>query len=213
MHDYDETMAGIFGEDDTLSGLSQNLLAEDRNGNQTETLRTPNTPSTTSASMSSLSANLIEKIVKKAQEPLREEIKGMRRDMAALTKKITSVENGMQNDRKQSREILTSVDQKKGNINTLLTQTGAITLKSRCFLNLDIDANMEAEHEILDTFFDEAKENGWLMSETAKRVKDIKVRFREERNVIKQQVKRNLPRILLILQSTMLLNSARRRVI
>ena len=57
---------------------------------------------------------------------------------------------------------------------------------------MDIDANMEAEHEILNTFFDEAKENAWLTSETAKSVKDIKVRFREERNVIKQQVKRKL---------------------
>ena len=83
--------------------------------------RTPNTPST-SAPMSSLSANLIEKIVKKAQEPLKEEIKGMRIDMAALTMKITSVENGMQNVGKQSREILTSVDQKRGNISTLCSR-------------------------------------------------------------------------------------------
>ena len=69
---------------------------------------------------------------------------------------------------------------------------GVISLKSRCFLNLDLDANMEAAHEVLDTFFDEAKENGWLTSETAKSVEDIKVRFREERNVRKQQVKRKL---------------------
>ena len=36
------------------------------------------------------------------------------------------------------------------------------------------------------------KEAAWLTSETAKSMKDIKVRFREERNVRKQQVKRKL---------------------
>ena len=44
----------------------------------------------------------LEKIVKKSQEPLKEEIKGMRINMAALTMKITSMENGMQNVGKQS---------------------------------------------------------------------------------------------------------------
>ena len=182
-----DVMGGGFGEES--SGLSLNLLGESPSRNNSGVLATPSSSGPTA---SVLTAKLIEKIVKNAQEPLKEDIKAMRKDLATMTKKVISMENCMQNVGKQSREILTSVDQKKGNLSTLLTQIGAITIKSRCFLNLDLDANEATEHELLDTFFDEAKEYGWLTSDTDKSVKDIKIRFREERNILKQQVKRKL---------------------
>ena len=128
-----DMIGGGFGEES--SGLSQNLLHESPSRNNSGVLTTPSTSGPTA---SVLSAKLIEKIVKNAQEPLKEEMKAMRKDLAAMSKKIISMENCMQNVGKQSREILTSVDQKKGNLSTLLTQIGAITIKSRCFLNYGI---------------------------------------------------------------------------
>ena len=84
--------------------------------------------------------------------------------------------------------------------------TGAITLKSMCFLNLNLEANSAAEMDLLKEFTDDAKEvgrlvysyfskmkkmifqNQWLLSDSSKTIKDIGLRFREERNTLKTQV-------------------------
>ena len=50
------------------------------------------TPSTSGPAASVLSAKLIEKKIKNAQEPLKEDIKAMRKDLATMTKKIISME-------------------------------------------------------------------------------------------------------------------------
>ena len=44
----------------------------------------------------------------------------------------------------------------------MLTMTGAITLKSMCFLNLNLEANSAAEMDLLKEFTD-AKEVGRLV--------------------------------------------------
>ena len=70
---------GGFGEDS--AGLSQNLLNESPSHNKSCGLPTP---SSSGPAASVLSAKLIEKIVKNAQEPLKEDIKAMRKDLATM---------------------------------------------------------------------------------------------------------------------------------
>ena len=55
----------------------------------------------------------LEKIVVKAQAPLKAEIQGLRKDVATLTKKVTGVESGMANVGKANKEILANVEEVK----------------------------------------------------------------------------------------------------
>ena len=80
--------------------------------------------------------------------------------LASINKKLSGIDSGVQNMGRQSKEILNNVDQKKGTLGNLLTMTGSITLKSICFLNLNLEANSAAENNLLKEFIDDAKEVG-----------------------------------------------------
>jgi len=147
---------------------------------------TPATPTVT------LSASDLERIIKRAQAPLVQQVAELSKKISDMAKQTAKVDSTVSSMDKKNKDIMEAVDKKKAPLGKLLSHHGSVQLKSLCMQNLQVQAHSPEENNVLEEFLNDAEENNYILHQSAKAINDIKLRFRDERHAIKQQLKSHL---------------------
>ena len=125
--------------------------------------------------------------MKAAVAPLQTEVKKLQKENKKVVDKLSAVQNQINTMQNSMKEILVGQSKSKQSLSDLLKDEGLNLVKKSVFYNLHLKTGPE-EDAVIAEVVKQLRENDYLVTDSAKALKDLAIGFHEERNILKQQV-------------------------